>query len=70
MHFGVIQKHFSICVTYRINALEIKGFIFHTMGLYHPLDGDNNLKYKLLCFLTPNKKKFKEKGTTQIDTAI
>jgi hypothetical protein len=26
------------------------------MGLYHPLDGDTNLKYKLLCFLTPNKK--------------
>ncbi len=34
------------------------------MGLYHPLDGDTNLKYKLLCFLTPNKKKFKEKGTS------
>jgi len=30
------------------------------MGLYHPLDGDTNLKDKLLCFLTPNKKKFKE----------
>ncbi len=40
------------------------------MGLYHPLDGNNNLKYKLLFFLTPNKKKFKEKGTTQIDAAI
>ncbi len=26
-----------------------------TMGLYHPLDGKTNLKYKLLCFLTPNK---------------
>jgi hypothetical protein len=26
------------------------------MGLYHPLDGDTNLKYKLLCLLTPNKK--------------
>jgi hypothetical protein len=25
------------------------------IGLYHPLDG-TNLKYKLLCFLTPNKK--------------
>jgi hypothetical protein len=25
------------------------------MGLYHPLDADTNLKYKLLCFLTPNK---------------
>ncbi len=28
------------------------------MGLYHPLDGITNLKYKLLNFLTPNKKKF------------
>jgi hypothetical protein len=35
-----------------------------TMGLYHPLDGDANIKYKLLCFLTPNKKNFKEKGTS------
>jgi hypothetical protein len=24
--------------------------------LYHPLDGVTNLKYKLLNFLTPNKK--------------
>jgi hypothetical protein len=26
------------------------------MWLYQPLDGCTNLKYKLLCFLTPNKK--------------
>jgi hypothetical protein len=26
------------------------------MGLYHLLDVNTNLKYKLLCFLTPNKK--------------
>jgi hypothetical protein len=26
------------------------------MGLYHLLDGDTNLKYKLLCLLTSNKK--------------
>ncbi len=26
------------------------------IGFYHPLDGVTNLKYKLLCFLTPNKK--------------
>jgi len=32
------------------------------MGLCHPLHGVTNLKYKLLYFLTPNKKKFKEKG--------
>ncbi len=34
------------------------------MGLYHPLDGDTNLKYKLLCFLTLNKNNFKEEGTS------
>ncbi len=34
------------------------------MGLYHPLDGIANLKYKLLYFLTPNIKKIKEKGTS------
>jgi len=34
------------------------------MELYHPLDGITNLKYKLLYFLTPNKEKFKEKGTS------
>ena len=33
-----------------------------TMGLYHPLDGKTNLKYKLLCFLTPNKKISKRKA--------
>ncbi len=42
----------------------------NAMGLYHPLDGITNLKYKLLYFLTPNEKKFKEKGTTGIDAAI
>jgi hypothetical protein len=26
------------------------------IGLYHSLDGITNVKYKLLCFLTPNKK--------------
>jgi hypothetical protein len=36
-----------------------------SMGLYHALDGDTNLKYKLLYFITPNKQKdFKEKGTS------
>jgi len=34
-----------------------------SMELYHALDGVTNLKYKLLYFLTPNKK-FKEKGTS------
>ncbi len=32
------------------------------MGLNRPLDGDTNLKCKLLCFLTPNKKISKRKA--------
>ncbi len=32
------------------------------MGLYHPLDGVTNLKYKLLYFLIPNKKNSKRKA--------
>jgi len=32
-----------------------------SMGLYHPLDGVTNLKYKLLYSLTPNKKISKRK---------
>jgi hypothetical protein len=32
------------------------------MGFDHPLDGNTNLKYKLLCFLTPNKKNSKRKA--------
>jgi hypothetical protein len=34
------------------------------LGLYHPLVGVTILKYKLFYFLTPDKKKFKEKGTS------
>jgi hypothetical protein len=42
------------------------------MGLYHPLDGITNPKYKLLYFLTPNKKNSKRKAQvlTGIDAAI
>ncbi len=32
------------------------------IGLYHPLNGDTNLKYKLLCFLILNKKISKRKA--------
>jgi hypothetical protein len=32
------------------------------MGLYHSLDGNTNLKHKLLCFLTSNKKISKKKA--------
>ncbi len=35
-----------------------------TIWLYHPLDGIINLEYNLLCFLTPNKIIFKEKGAS------
>ncbi len=44
-----------------------------SMGLHHPLDGDAKLKYKLLCFLTPNKNKFQIERHylfTGIDVAI
>ncbi len=34
------------------------------MGLYHPPDGIPNLEYKLLYFLTPNKKNSKRKALT------
>ena len=37
----------------------IKPFL---MGLYHPLDGVTNLKYKLMHFLTPIKKNSKRKA--------
>jgi hypothetical protein len=42
------------------------------MGLYHPLDGATNLKYKLLGFLTPNGNNSKRKALalTGIDAAI
>ncbi len=50
-----------MCTT---NAALEKSSHMGTIGLYHPLDGIANLKYKLLCFLTPNKKNFKEKGTS------
>ena len=32
------------------------------IGLHHPLEGITNLRYKLLCFLTPNKKNSKRKA--------
>ncbi len=35
----------------------------YPIGCFHLLDGITNLKYKLLRFLTTNKKHLKEKGT-------
>jgi len=43
---------------------DIKIIFMISMGLYHPLDGISNLEYNLLCFLTPNKIIFKEKGAS------
>ncbi len=40
-----------MCLT-KIENFQI---LLNTIGLYHPLDGITNLKYMLLCFLTPNK---------------
>jgi hypothetical protein len=56
----------SLCVL--VLSLSLKhSFYFKieiTVGLYRALDGVANLKYKLFYFLTPNKKNFKEKGTS------
>ncbi len=41
---------------------EKMSILVHSMGLYHPLDGVNILKYKLLYFLTRNKKISKRKA--------
>jgi hypothetical protein len=41
--------------TCKQNAMvTISNKIFHPIGLYHPLDGITNPKYKLLCSLTTN----------------
>ncbi len=61
VHFFFIKKNFQLIVT------------DYTMGLYHPLDGITNLKYKLLYLLTPNKKNFQRERhwlLTGIDAAI
>jgi hypothetical protein len=57
------------CSTTLILLLEkLFSFVFSlpvqetSMELYHALDGITNLKYKLLYFLTPNKKKLKRKA--------
>ncbi len=51
----------------KTNYVGLKKFkntaiFLNKIGLYHPLDGDTNLKYRLLCFLTPNKKISKRKA--------
>jgi hypothetical protein len=61
-----VIKLFSSSKT-KINKLEyllLTSFsrLVLLIGLYHPLDGVTNLKYKLLCFLTPDKKNSKRKA--------
>ncbi len=55
---------FRIAILSPLHSLATLGNMtrIEIMGLYHPLDGVTNLKYKLLYFLTPNKKNFIEKG--------
>jgi hypothetical protein len=48
----------------RLDVVLVYAQRYKAMGLYDPLDGVTNLKYKLLYFLTPNKKNFVEKGTS------
>ena len=43
-------------------SLKKKKKSLDEIGLYHPLAGITNLKYKLLCFLTPDKKISKRKA--------
>ncbi len=38
------------------NIWAFMGTSCSSVGFYHPLDGITNLEYKLMCFLTPNKK--------------
>jgi hypothetical protein len=65
MNFLICSQQYFYSVTSQNGQIAkmVKFFIW-PMGLYRPLDGVTNLKYKLLYFLTPNKKNFKEKGTS------
>jgi hypothetical protein len=51
---------------------KAKAKYFSPIGLYHSLYGVNNLKYKLLYFLTPDKKNSKRKALafSGLDAAI
>jgi hypothetical protein len=48
----IIESHYGECghATYRIFYCYAECHII--IGLYHPLDGITNIKYKLLRFLT------------------
>jgi hypothetical protein len=61
----MLKDFFPSALTMRPNKLErlsletlsSQVLEFEGKGLYHQLHGITNLKYKLLYFLTPNKKK-------------
>ncbi len=46
----------------RLDNVLVYAQRYKAMGLYDPLDGVTNLKYKLLYLLTPNKKISKRKA--------
>jgi hypothetical protein len=49
---AIIKVTTVLALTTLGNVTQIEMIL---IGLYYPLDGITNLKYKLLCFLTPNK---------------
>jgi len=51
------RRSYGSSLLWRKGTYVIK-LVISVMGLNRPLDGDTNLKYNLLCFLTPNKKNF------------
>ncbi len=57
------MKFLNIEIT-ALTIVTIENRRYTLIGLYYPLDDITNLKYKLLRFLTLNKKNFKEKGTS------
>ncbi len=54
----------ELITSVKVFKVQAPDVLIPIIGLYHPLDGITNVKYKLLCFLTPNKKNFEEKGTS------
>ncbi len=63
-HMFIVHTTVEPLATCQVQLLLLNIWVSRCpMRLYHPLDGVTNLKYKLLYFLTPNKKNFKEEGT-------
>jgi hypothetical protein len=70
MHLATIGA--MTCRTFSILFTKQDLISSNAMGLYHPLDGITNLKYKLLYLLTTNQKIQREMHQllTGIDAAI